>query len=75
MHIIGLGDGTMERNKRTLLINCLAGILAAGITLLFMSLGGTRDIFMVVVPLTVLLVCVAASIGRYRALPKNPRTR
>lgn len=65
----------MERNKRSLLINCIAGLLAAAITLFFMLLGGVKDAYLVVIPLTVLVVAIIAAFFRYRAGLKNPQAR
>lgn len=58
-----------DRTKRSLIINCLAGVLAAAITWFFMTLGQADRIWLVAVPLMVLAATVLAAALRQRARP------
>lgn len=60
-----------ERTKRSLMVNCLAGVLAAAITFFFMALGQTGGTWLVAVPLTVLAATILASTLRHRARPRQ----
>lgn len=62
-----------ERTKRSLIVNCLAGVLTAVITFFFMALGQTGGTWLVAVPLTVLAATVGASVLRYRTRSKQPQ--